>query len=207
MEPVPVTIGAEVSCTDEVCGRVTRVVIDPVARAVTHLVVAPRHLAGLGRLVPIDVCEIVGPDQVRLTCSLAEFEQMDSAEESEFVPAPAGFGDYGPPTAMAWPYYGLGTGGVTVSYDAVPVGEVELRRGSPVHATDGSIGHVDGLILEPRGHQVTHVLLTEGHLWGRKQVAIPVGAVGEVDAEGIRLRLTKQQVADLPPVDIEQQGG
>jgi hypothetical protein len=46
---------------------------------------------------------------------------------------------------------------------------------------------------------VTHVLLQEGHMWGRKNVAIPIGAVTGVDA-GIRLSLTKEQVGDLPPV-------
>jgi len=46
---------------------------------------------------------------------------------------------------------------------------------------------------------MTHVLLQEGHLWGRKKVAIPVSAVTGVE-NGIRLNLTKEQVEDLPPV-------
>ncbi len=45
---------------------------------------------------------------------------------------------------------------------------------------------------------MTHVLLREGHLWGRKEVAIPVSAVTGVQ-NGIRLNITKQQVEDLPP--------
>jgi hypothetical protein len=36
-------IGAEARCSDGVCGEVTRVVIDPVAETVTHLVVEPKH--------------------------------------------------------------------------------------------------------------------------------------------------------------------
>ena len=48
-------------------------------------------------------------------------------------------------------------------------------------------------------HQVTHVLLQEGHLWGRKEVAIPISAVTGVD-DGIRLNITKKQVEELPPV-------
>jgi hypothetical protein len=47
---------------------------------------------------------------------------------------------------------------------------------------------------------VTHVLLQEGHLWVRKEVAIPIGAVQSVN-DGIRLNLTEQQVQDLPAVD------
>jgi hypothetical protein len=58
---------------------------------------------------------------------------------------------------------------------------------------------------------VTHVLLQEGHLFGRKEVAIPISAVTHVDTDayiqvddsGVQLNLTKQQVQDLPPVDID----
>ena len=64
---------------------------------------------------------------------------------------------------------------------------------------DGEIGKVDGFAVDPEDHKVTHVLLREGHLWGRKKVAIPISSVTAVD-EGIRLDLTKQQVEDLPPL-------
>ena len=77
---------------------------------------------------------------------------------------------------------------------------------SRVHATDGDIGHVQGLVIDPRSHHVTHVLLQEGHLWGRKEVSIPISAVTRVD-DGIRLSITKQDVADLPPVDIGHPAG
>ena len=49
---------------------------------------------------------------------------------------------------------------------------------------------------------MTHVLLQEGHLWGRKEVAIPIGAVAST-RDGIQLKISKQEVQDLPPVDIE----
>jgi sporulation protein YlmC with PRC-barrel domain len=77
-----------------------------------------------------------------------------------------------------------------------------VQRGDRVHATDGEIGRVQGLVIDPGSHHVTHVLLQEGHLWGSKEVAIPIGAVTDVEA-GIRLNITKQQVEDLPPVDID----
>ena len=58
--------------------------------------------------------------------------------------------------------------------DRVPEGEVEVRRGEHVHATDGEIGRVHGFVIDPTDHQLTHVLLDEGHLWGKKTVAIPI---------------------------------
>jgi sporulation protein YlmC with PRC-barrel domain len=205
------TIGAEVSCADGMCGRLTRVVVDPVAEVVTHLVVEPEHRQGLGRLVPVELADATAGG-IRLGCTLAEFAKLDSAEETQFVPGTRGYEVYGPEQVLSWPYYGLGDtvmtadrmGKVsqTVTIDTLPQGEVAVRRGVQVHASDGAIGHVQGLVIDRANHHVTHVLLQEGHLWGRKQVAIPIGAVTEV-ADRITLSISKQQVQDLPPVSID----
>ena len=90
----------------------------------------------------------------------------------------------------------------TVTYHSVPLGEVEIRCGEPIHATDGDIGRVQGLVIDRGNHYVTHVLLQEGHLRGRKEVAIPVSAVAST-GDGIQLTITKQEVRDLPPADID----
>ena len=81
--------------------------------------------------------------------------------------------------------------------DVVPLGETEVGRGEHVHALDGEIGQVEGFLVDPDDHRVTHVLLQEGHLWGRKEVAIPMSAVTGVE-NGIRLSMTKKQIEDLP---------
>jgi hypothetical protein len=49
------------------------------------------------------------------------------------------------------------------------------------------------------------MLLQEGHLWGRREVAIPIGAVAST-SDGIRLRMSKREVQDLPPVDVDHPG-
>jgi sporulation protein YlmC with PRC-barrel domain len=207
---MPFTIGAAAVCTDGACGTVTRVVVDPVARAITHLVVQPKHRFDAGRLVPVDLVDAKA-GELQLGCTLAEFEMLDLAEETQFMPGISGDAAYGQDQVLSWAYYDLATGpgmpsGMAgapqpVTYDSVPLGEVEVRRGEHVHATDGEIGRVQGLVIDRRSHHVTHVLLQEGHLWGRKDVAIPIGAVTGVE-DGIRLNLTKHQVQDLPPVDI-----
>ena len=203
-------IGTGASCPDGVCGQVARVVVDPLTRAVTHLVVEPKHRSGCGRLVPLDLVDATA-GEIRLRCTLAEFEKLDPAEETRFLPGTDGYPGYDPEQVLIMPYYNIGMaeaycGPMTVTYDAVPLDEVEVRRGEHVHATDGHIGRVQGLVIDSDSHHVTHVLLQEGHLWGRKEVAIPIGAVTGVD-DGIRLNLTKQQVQDLPPADVHHPNG
>jgi sporulation protein YlmC with PRC-barrel domain len=96
----------------------------------------------------------------------------------------------------------LNDGAKTGTHDTVPMGEVDVRRGEPVFATDGEIGKIQGLVIDPGSHHVTHVLLEEGHLWGRKEVAIPIGSITRV-GDIVRLTIDKQQVQDLPPADID----
>jgi len=208
-------IGAKVLTSDSECGELSRVVVDPVARVLTHLVVQPKNRWDLARLVPIDLADAdATAHEIRLRCSTAEFDALEEAEETHFLSEAEQLG-YGAGQTYAWPYYGLGMGvgaGVagmgmagapqTITYDRVPVDEVEVRRGEQVHATDGDIGRLQGLVIDPKDHHVTHVLLQEGHLWGKKQIAIPIRAVTGVAADGVRLNLTKDEVRDLPPVDL-----
>jgi hypothetical protein len=210
------TIGTEVTCGDGVCGDLRRVVIDPVARALTHLVVEPKHRRGLGRLVPIGLVDATA-EGICLRCSAADFDVLEEAEETHFLPEAGEQMGYEDRQALAWPYYGLGGGvdgmGMGVANtpqftidDRVPAGEVDVRRGEHVHATDGNIGRVQGLVIDPKDHHITHVLLEEGHLWGKKQIAIPISAVKDVAVDGVRLNLTKDEVRDLPPVDLAGRG-
>jgi hypothetical protein len=55
-----ISIGAEVSCLDVSCGQVRRVVTDPVAWAVTHLMVDTKNHNASGRLVPVDLVATIG---------------------------------------------------------------------------------------------------------------------------------------------------
>jgi hypothetical protein len=211
-------IGAEVLASDGKVGELIRVIIDPVAQALAHLVVAPKHQQALGRLVPVELAEVDG-DQIRLSCTTVEFNELNPAEDIHVVPPGGSMFGYGSSQAFSWPYYGLGLGGgigaagmgggliglhdppAPIATDQIPLGEVQVRRGDKVHASDGWIGSVQGLVINPETHHVTHVLLQEGHLWGHKQVAVPIGTVSREDDE-IRVELTKQQVEDLPAITL-----
>ncbi len=209
-EAASFTIGAEASCSDGFCGKVSRLIIDPVARTVTHLVIEPKHRRESGRIVPVHLVDTTA-DHLRLSCTIAEFDRLDPAEETELAEGVDYGGGYGQAEAVQG--YGMGSRGVTgmgigmdlghgtpvVVHDVVPLGETDLQPGERVHALDGEIGEVQGFLVDPNDNRVTHVLLREGHLWGRKEVSIPISAVTGVE-NGIRLSITKKQVEDLPPV-------
>jgi len=189
-EETEFAMGATASCVDGPGGKVCRFIIDPATETVTHLVIEPKHRLAVARLVPLDLVDTTKGD-LRLRCTVEEFGKLEPAQEAELIDDV--IGSLNPPVGGAPPVQVL-------VQDVVPLGEADVNRGEPVHALDGEIGRVQGFLVDPDDHRVTHVLLEEGHLWGRKKVSIPVSVVTGVE-HGLRLSLTKKQVEDLPPAD------
>ncbi len=218
---ITLVLGSDAVCRDGYSGAVLAVVIDPATRTATHVVVEPKGRAGLARLVPLDLVDLAdladlaggSPGEVRLGCTEAEFKELEAAEQTlaEFVPG------YPVPVQLLPPGW-RAAGGPTVeggtisripekeTIDVIPPSEVEERRGDRVHATDGDIGHVHALRIDPDSRQLTQVLVREGPAWDRKDVAVPIDQVAGFD-DGIRLSLTRQQVRDLPPAGIDHSAG
>ena len=76
-------------------GQVRRVIVDPVAEAVTHLVIGPERRRDPGRLVPLDLIDATA-GHIRLRCAQAEFGKVDPAEETQFIPGTGSYTCYGP---------------------------------------------------------------------------------------------------------------
>ncbi len=101
-------IGARAPCRAGDYGEFICVVIDPVTREVTHLVVEPTHRQKLGRLVPVGSSN----DGV-LRCSMNEFEQLEFAEETDFGPLPIGYLGYNLANVLPLAYCGVNKVGVS----------------------------------------------------------------------------------------------
>lgn len=200
-----------VLCEEREVGKLADLVVDPVAKRVTHLVVKPEHGHGTSHLVPI---ELVEPTEqvggVVLKCSKAELDALPPVEEFAYlrlgeVKTGDDEWDVGVSDVLALPYYdSTGLAGpveavsdMGVVYDRVPKGEIELRRSSRVLASDGDyIGDVDGFLVDE--DHITHFVLERGHLWGRREVTVPVGAVASVESDVVRLSLSKDEIGALP---------
>jgi hypothetical protein len=211
-------LGAKVCCSDGDLGELADIVIDPTTRKVTHVVVDPEHEMYTPRLVPIALVRPGDGELLELDCTLEQVRDLEQAEEVAYLrlgefPVDDPAWDVQVTGMLALPYYqslDMPTGGVyaydegvDVLYQRVPKGEVEIQRRSPVTSSDGhGLGHVDGLVVED--DQIAHLVLEHGHLWGRREIVIPIGAVDSVDSEGVTLTLTKGEVEALGPVRVHR---
>ncbi len=209
-----------VRCTDGPFGELADVVIDPTRRRVPHLVVAPHHHHALAVLVPIDLAaaEDGGRPAILLHCTLEDAGRLPPVQEFAYLrlsesPANDPDWDVGIDNVLALPYYGYAGLGeapidydphVSMTYDRIPKSEVEIRRASEVTSADGHLlGHVDGFLVDG-DDQITHLILERGHLWGRREVTIPIGSVTRVAMDAVVAGLTKDEVGALPAVATQR---
>jgi uncharacterized membrane protein len=75
---------------------------------------------------------------------------------------------------------------------------MDIPLNAKVRARDGQIGLVAGLLSDESGKTVTHLILQEGHLWGKKEVSLPVAAVDRVEGDTVYLKLDKKAIEQLP---------
>ena len=102
-------IGSGVTCSDGHCGELKRVVIDPVARAIAHVVVAPKH-RGTARLVPVRLVASSTAAEIRLSCTKAQFRTLEDVDEKRLLPGAHGAWGFEDEEMYSLPYFGLGLG-------------------------------------------------------------------------------------------------
>jgi hypothetical protein len=88
--------------------------------------------------------------------------------------------------------------------DTVPSGHTAVRGDQHVHSTDGEIGKIRAVTVDAGTGRPTHILLQEGHLWGKREVAIPWVTVTSLDG-GVHLSLTSEAIKELPPIPFSVQ--
>lgn len=59
-----------------------------------------------------------------------------------------------------------------------------LAVGCRVYAAGGRWGRLDDIVLDPIHWRVTHHVLQRGHLWGHREITIPLGDVQDATAAG-----------------------
>jgi sporulation protein YlmC with PRC-barrel domain len=205
-----IPLQAQVECTDGVCGRSVFVLVNPVIDQITHLVVR-EDSSDTEYIVPIEILSETISEKIQLRCSKAELEKMDPFIKTTFIEEKVhgntyGYGGmYGMGSYYYMPYVTPAiTVQVSVDHQQIPPGELAIRRGTRVEATDGYVGKVDEFVVNPENGHITHLVMREGHLWGQKEVIIPVSAMGEALGDIVFLKIDKHQIEALPTFPVHR---
>jgi hypothetical protein len=196
-----VPIDAKVLCADGPGGQSTRVSVNPLTRKVTHLVAREGGLRQTERLVPIGRVRGTADDLIHLDCTRQELGRMEPLIETGLVWADI-------PELNELPPYHLHPYAAWMPsmarHGSLPRGELCIRRGAGVQAIDAGVGWIDELGVVPTSGEITHLLLREGHLRGRKEVVIPVSEIDRIEERTVYLKLYRKGVEALPLVQVRR---
>ncbi len=199
-----IPIRAKVICKDGPCGQVVNIILKPVKEVVTHVVVMNDSYPATKYLVPIGHIAQSEPETITLSCPRQELMKMPIFDELQFVPVK--WGKYAGKHYMVLPYFAPDGPYIRIEKEHIPASELVIRRGADVEATDGHIGRVDEFLINPENERITHLVLREGHLWGKKDISIPVSKIDHYQDNIVFLTLTRKEVEELPLISIRHPG-
>lgn len=193
---------AKVTCTDGHCGTSVAFTLHPLTRIVSNLVVEDDQ--GHQRLVSLNTVNKTSDDEIWLSCTEDELREMELFQTTEFVQrAPQKSGDWADEEGEWEDGVDVSQFEMTTAYgnpiqvELVPEGEIAFHRKTDIEATDGHVGEVERFFVTRETGQITHLVLHKGHLWGKKDIAIPLMAVESVDYDSVYLSVNKKAVEEF----------
>ncbi len=191
-----IALKSRVSGTDGEIGVVENLIINPVVGRLAFLVVKETASPNALRLVPEKMVAKADHENVVLSLDAEKFHGLTEFIQNAFIP-PSMFMYLAREEHVDLP---IVPSSWTVEYEAAPNGSIVIRRHEPVFATDGRVGRVDEFLAERKTGRITHLILTEGHLWGKREVRVPVALVDRYEDGAVHLKVDKEAVEMLPDV-------
>jgi sporulation protein YlmC with PRC-barrel domain len=210
-----IPLNAEVRTKEGPVGRSTRLILNPLNEIVTHVVVKPSGMGEAEYMTPIDLIAESTSEYIQLDCRQSQFFLLEKLDTWRFLDTdkygispedPGALPESEPAmNPVFWPFVTAeGDTGSFVEVEHIPAGELDVRWGSHVEATNGRVGRVDEFLVNPDNGHITHLVLRKGHLWGEKDVAVPVSDIDRLEGGVVYLKLDKAAVKDLPAVSVKR---
>ncbi len=199
---IDVPLNAAVLCTDGRCGSSTRFILDPETRRVVDVVVRGPAPSRTEHVVPVAHVVASTADTIELDCPRADFARMQPFTTTRYVPSEAPELDADTAPLLYDAVLAMRPARVPVTVERVPEGDLVVKNGMRVAATDGSVGQVGELLADPLTGTITHFTLREGHLLDRRELTLPVSAVKQADDDTLYLTLDKAAIAQLPAIPV-----
>ncbi|MGD8406166.1 MAG: hypothetical protein PVJ21_21090 [Anaerolineales bacterium] len=197
-------LDVDVHCADGLCGRSTHIILNPVTEQVSHIVVKEDQPPGVERLVSVKLIASTAAEVILLSCTKEIFAKLEPFNQPDFIYTDVPQHATDPSLTLLWPFVVPVKRIVDDKVRRIPPGELAVRRGARVRATDGWVGRVDEFVVGPVSGNITHLVLREGHPWKEKDITIPVDQIDHIKENTVYLKIDKNTIASMPSVAVKR---
>ena len=195
-------------CHDGIYGYLDGIVLNPVTDEITHIVATEDKLLGEKRLVPIEEIAESTFRYILLRCNLKELAAFDLFTDIEYIPARSAdeysSTDREDHTTFSWPFASTKPGYIPIEHEHIPANELMFHHNTVIFATDGKVGFLDDLIIDPDTHKITDLAVRVCYFWGYKDVDIPLMQIERLNQDSVYLKLNKATIESLPLISIHE---
>ena len=203
-----------IASSGEEIGHISRVVMRPETKEVTHIVVRMKSLLKKDeKLVPIEKIAAATESQITLSSVAEDLESLPPFEEEHLIQIegstpgvptpsqmPSAFG-----TSAGFPAYVPPSGDKFIARieQNIPEGTVAVEEGAKVITKEGKhVGKLERIVAELPDDQATHLLVSKGFIAEEKRL-IPIGWVQIMGEIEIYLGVTEETVDELAGISPE----
>jgi len=136
--------------------------------------------------------------------TIEEFSQLEPFNQTEFIYTDLPYHAQDPKLTLLWPYVTPSKRVVDSQIRPIPPGQLAVRRGARVRATDGPVGRVDEFLVDSENCYITHLVLRAGNLLGKKSVTIPVSEIDRIEEKVVHLKIDKKAVKLMPTIKVKR---
>jgi uncharacterized membrane protein len=190
-----ISLGAQVQCTDGYGGSVTGLIVEPLARRLTHLVVQDDTVPAVEHLVPIGRVAGTTHQHVTLDCTRETLAALKPFAEERYIRSNAS--DYMPIYAVI-PSGEFEAKHIPLVTEHIPPGELAIQNGAQVQASDGHLGEVSGCVVEDASGAISSIVVRLGDWPTRRERVVPIAEVERIGSRTLSLKLARGQVDVLP---------
>lgn len=195
-----IPIDVKVECTNGAAGHTAAIIINPAARQVTHIVVKGKGDLVGEFLVPLDMIDQATPYALILRLSREKLEAETRFDKTILTDQS---GDLvGNDLLMYSGSDNVNLGAVSlptyVQVEQIPGSAIALHIGAHVDAVDGRVGKMDEIIINRDTGDIDYITLRHGHLWGKKEICVPIADVDHIVDDIVQLKLDKAGIEALP---------
>lgn len=189
----------------EQLGKLTHVIVDPETKEVVDIVADTSGLLGREVIVPVGAINQASEERIDLAIDKDQTTDLkDFLVSSYIAPTPETFAGY-PWAGAALVGQGLApvgaaTGLESIAYtpivdtqEQIPEGDVDIKRGTEVWATDGKIGAVREVVTDEQTKRVRALVVRHGFLF-HKDFEIPTERIANIGADRVTLKIAKADV-------------
>jgi hypothetical protein len=146
-----IPIHAKVICQNQECGKTACIIINPINKLITHIVVKENGLIGIKRLVPVEEIFESQADQITLRCSQKELSNYEPFTESHYIGGDEQYLDYPADQYYYHPYLTQAFNEdfeyepLIEQIERIPPGELGIHRGTLYMPQTARLGKLTNL--------------------------------------------------------------